>query len=281
MFLSQIRSAVLPCRSDFVASGVIAFYRMQPPPKQSPELASALTDDALHVVRDAAKFRAVSQRVDYDTFKNMARRAARALCVVDACFAGVCRAPEAVAGSQHAAKRCADSEFVRVLTRALHAGPSSAPSWLLGLADAAEPRRPQPPGPSQPGAPPATLAELRRAWASCAAANERLALLASLPPDLLASLCRSDLPAALLSSFVSTLGDANGWRALGDGDAVARAAAAALLSALASCPPFPMAVALCGAAGRRAAEALFESLRGGAGEDEAAQLASLRSHFVL
>jgi hypothetical protein len=43
------------------------------PPKSSRELGSALQDDALDKARERAKFRAIGQRADYDTFKSMAR----------------------------------------------------------------------------------------------------------------------------------------------------------------------------------------------------------------
>ncbi len=39
--------------------------------KTSKELDAAIEDDRLHWQRDAAKKRAVAQRSDYDTFKNM------------------------------------------------------------------------------------------------------------------------------------------------------------------------------------------------------------------
>lgn len=43
------------------------------PPKMGRELQSALGDDALAKARNDAKLRAVTQRVDYDTFKQMVR----------------------------------------------------------------------------------------------------------------------------------------------------------------------------------------------------------------
>jgi len=101
------------------------------PQKEARELRNAFEEEALHQAstlsplrafyvllrrvqaRDAAKFRAVGQRADYETFKNMARAEARCAALrrhSRHCWhvpAGGGGAPAAAAGAAHAHGRCA------------------------------------------------------------------------------------------------------------------------------------------------------------------------------
>ncbi|QDZ18392.1 putative dynein attachment factor [Chloropicon primus] len=147
-------------------------------PKLSKELDNAIEDDRRYKQVDSAKKRAVAQRVDYDTFKNLVSVA-------------------------HLKPLQAPDEIVRV---------KGAPAWRFNSSGVTEGKGkgerpiPQEEGSFIPAEQPNTSASFERTWKkSCRTSEERYAYIKFCALDTLAQIFKVELNSALLSSILEVM----------------------------------------------------------------------------